>query len=221
MRTAKSCRSGAPKQALRPLRCSRVLRVTVATKRWSPRRARISRKTIAQGRPDDPGYTCGSAACFFVARGPWVRWAPGLPCALCFSRVVRTTTRALFAPREREVASVPLFDNRIGRQRRCQRQSIASASSLMRLGRAGSAMEVHSLSRSSRGRVGVGVLPQNALVERIDLPPPAGLFRARRPPPQAGEVDRVHRHADSTNSHHAPAFCLSVISAQTRSAFVS
>jgi hypothetical protein len=19
----------------------------------------------------------------FVARGPWVRWAPGLPCALC------------------------------------------------------------------------------------------------------------------------------------------
>ena len=32
-------------------------------------------------------------------------------------------------------------------------------------------MEVYSLSRSSRGRVGVGVLPQNALVERIDFPP--------------------------------------------------
>jgi hypothetical protein len=40
----------------------------------------------------------------FVAREPRVRWAPGLSCALCFSRVVRTTTRALSAPREREVA---------------------------------------------------------------------------------------------------------------------
>ena len=60
------------------------------------------------------------------------------------------------------------------------------------------------------GRVGVGVLPQSTLVERIDLPPPAALRRAialpsaaaeaqlrrskRRPlmaayaPPQAGEV---------------------------------
>ncbi len=28
--------------------------VTVATKQWSPGRSRISRKTIAQGRPDDP-----------------------------------------------------------------------------------------------------------------------------------------------------------------------
>src|SRR5689334_16268520 len=28
------------------------------------------------------GLTCGSAACFLVARGPWVRPAPGLPCAL-------------------------------------------------------------------------------------------------------------------------------------------
>jgi hypothetical protein len=37
----------------------------------SPGRARISRNTIAQGRPDDRP-TCGSAACFFVARGPWV-----------------------------------------------------------------------------------------------------------------------------------------------------
>ncbi len=54
-RTAKSCGSGAPKQALSSRRCSRVSRVTVATKRWSPRRARISRKTIAQGRPDVSG----------------------------------------------------------------------------------------------------------------------------------------------------------------------
>jgi hypothetical protein len=51
---------------------------------WSPGRSRISRKTIAQGRPVVPARTCGSAACFFSARGPWVRRAPGLPCALCF-----------------------------------------------------------------------------------------------------------------------------------------
>ncbi len=37
----------------------------------SPGRSRISVKTIARGRPVI-GCTCGSAACFFVARGPWV-----------------------------------------------------------------------------------------------------------------------------------------------------
>jgi hypothetical protein len=37
----------------------------------------------------------------------------------------------------------------------------------------------------------VGALQQNALVERIDLPPPAALLRARRPPPQAGEVSEL------------------------------
>ena len=34
-----------------------VPRTTVATKRWSPRRARISRKTIARGMPGDSGVT--------------------------------------------------------------------------------------------------------------------------------------------------------------------
>jgi hypothetical protein len=67
-RTAKSCGSGAPKQALRSRRCSRVLRVTVATKRWSPRRARITRKTIAQGMPVDPALPVVTAACFFCCR---------------------------------------------------------------------------------------------------------------------------------------------------------
>jgi len=36
-----------------------------------PGRVRISRSTIAQGRPMF-GRTCGSAACIFFARGPWV-----------------------------------------------------------------------------------------------------------------------------------------------------
>jgi hypothetical protein len=64
-RTAKSCGSGAPKQALRSRRCSRVLRVTVATKRWSPRRARVTRKTIAQGMPVAGSNGRRNTKCFF------------------------------------------------------------------------------------------------------------------------------------------------------------
>jgi hypothetical protein len=44
---------------------------TRGQERRSPGRARISVKTVAQGRPGDLGCTCGSAACFFAARGPW------------------------------------------------------------------------------------------------------------------------------------------------------
>src|SRR5215831_7541025 len=54
-RTAKSCGPGAPTLALSPQRCFGILRVTVARKPGSPGRPRISRKTIAQGRPDDFG----------------------------------------------------------------------------------------------------------------------------------------------------------------------
>src|SRR5580704_15510513 len=49
---------------------------------------------------------------------------------------------------------------------------------MIRLGRAITTTEVCSLSGSLRGRVGVGVPPQNALVERIDFPPSAALRRA-------------------------------------------
>ncbi len=59
-------------------------RAEVANKPGAPGRPRISRKPVAQGRPGCLGRTCGSAACFFVARGPWERRAPGLPCALRF-----------------------------------------------------------------------------------------------------------------------------------------
>jgi hypothetical protein len=43
--------------------------MTVATKPWSPRRARISRKTIAQGMPVDPVYLWFLPLCFFIAQG--------------------------------------------------------------------------------------------------------------------------------------------------------
>src|SRR5689334_19288200 len=32
--------------------------------------------------PDDPAAPVVPAPCFFIARGPWVRPSPGIPCAL-------------------------------------------------------------------------------------------------------------------------------------------
>ena len=66
MRTAKSCGSGAPKQALRSrdLSCER---------RWQPSKGHrgerdISRKTIAQGMPVDLALPVVTAACFSCCR---------------------------------------------------------------------------------------------------------------------------------------------------------
>ena len=42
-------------------------------------------KTIAQGMPVDLAKPVVTAACFFVAGGPWVRPSPGIPCALFVS----------------------------------------------------------------------------------------------------------------------------------------
>jgi hypothetical protein len=74
-------------------------------KAWSPGRARISRKTIAQGRPVDPARTCGSCPVHFFARGPWVRQSPGLPCALCLIEEGPTdATLGCNKPRDRGLA---------------------------------------------------------------------------------------------------------------------
>ena len=51
----------------------------------SPGRVRISRKTVAQGMPDDSAEPVVPSPCFFTARGPWVRPSPGIPCALLVS----------------------------------------------------------------------------------------------------------------------------------------
>ena len=42
-------------------------------------------KAIAQGMPVDLAKPVVTAACFFVAGGPWVRPSPGIPCALFVS----------------------------------------------------------------------------------------------------------------------------------------
>jgi hypothetical protein len=59
-------------------------------------------KTIAQGRPDDPGHTCGDYRVLStLARGLRVQRAPGLPCALVISGGTRTSHQ-LGAPAARE-----------------------------------------------------------------------------------------------------------------------
>jgi len=73
---------------------------TVAIKPRSPGRARISRKAIARGMPVAPAEPVVTAACFFVAGGPWVRPASGIPRALSSSRDVVRQDSGAHAPRE-------------------------------------------------------------------------------------------------------------------------
>ena len=67
--TSKACadgeivRSRSPDAEIKP--CGTFREATVARQPGAPRRSRISRNTIAQGRPVVPARTCGSAACFF------------------------------------------------------------------------------------------------------------------------------------------------------------
>jgi hypothetical protein len=63
-RTAKSCGPGAATLALPAGACSRT---TGARKAASPGRARISRKTIARGKPGCPGCTCGLTRVHFCS----------------------------------------------------------------------------------------------------------------------------------------------------------
>src|ERR1700688_4585317 len=65
----------------------------------------ISRKTIAQGVPADCGVPVVANACAFCCtRGRGCTALPAFPPPSYFLRVVQTTTRALFAPRECQVA---------------------------------------------------------------------------------------------------------------------
>ena len=80
-RTAKSCGPGAATLALR--RLGDFPPATGARKAASPGRARISRKTIARGKPGCLGCTCSSTPVLFFARELRAQSAPGFPCALC------------------------------------------------------------------------------------------------------------------------------------------
>jgi hypothetical protein len=59
------------------------LGATVTNKPWSRRGEHgISLKPSRRESRDVPGYTCGPTPVLFFAQGPWVRSAPGFPCAL-------------------------------------------------------------------------------------------------------------------------------------------
>src|SRR3954468_20624217 len=73
---------------------------------------------------------------------------------------------------------------------------------MMRLGRMAAAKGLRSLS-GLRGTAGVGVAPRVALFEWREFSAARRALRARRPPPQAGEVKRAGGRADSTKNHHA------------------
>jgi len=87
-RTAKSCGPGAPTLALSS-RGSNSAGVTVANKPGTPGRSRISRKTIAQGRPGDLGNTCGDYPVLLsLHRGRGCGQHPAFPAPSYYSRVV-------------------------------------------------------------------------------------------------------------------------------------
>ena len=107
---AEACRRCTPKRTVKPCgpvppmqgtSCEMILAATVA-KAGSPGRSRSSRKTIAQGVPDDFGVPV--LACvrrFDLHARQWVRHAPGIPCTLCFSRATKAQP-GHFVPRECE-----------------------------------------------------------------------------------------------------------------------
>ena len=104
-RTAKSCGPGTPTLVSRSRRCSRIARTTVAKKPGAPRRARISRNTIARGRPGCFGRTCGSAACFLLHADHGSGELPAFPAPSIFARVSFGIASGALAPREYDLRS--------------------------------------------------------------------------------------------------------------------
>src|SRR5438876_7309101 len=73
---------------------------TVATKQWSPGRSRISRKTIAQGRPDDPPVPVVLPRAFLLHAGHGCGGHPAFPAPSSVSRAVHSIAWARSAPRD-------------------------------------------------------------------------------------------------------------------------
>jgi hypothetical protein len=67
----------------------------------SPGRSRISRKAIAQGRPDDLACTCGSAACILLHANRGCGGHPAFPAPLCLAEGHVCSQLGRHAPRDR------------------------------------------------------------------------------------------------------------------------
>jgi hypothetical protein len=106
-RTAKPCGSDVPTLAPSLRRRSHVSQVTGAKKPGPRGEHGATVPTTAQGRPGIFGCTCGSAACFFSARGPWVpAGARSSLRPLALKRVCLRKARTQLAPRERDASAV-------------------------------------------------------------------------------------------------------------------
>jgi hypothetical protein len=108
MRTAKSCGPDLP--TLGSSLCVTNAQTMVAKKPGTPRRARDTPSNHCAGNAGCFGVPVVTAACFFVAGGPWVRPAPGIPCALfiqkgrerCITRAFRAARMHCHIPRHCE-----------------------------------------------------------------------------------------------------------------------
>ena len=78
----------------------------------SPGRSRISRKTVAQGRPDDRPHLWFLPLCFFTAQGAMgARWYPAFPAPSRFRRDMPAASLGAPSLRERGAMSrVALFE---------------------------------------------------------------------------------------------------------------
>jgi hypothetical protein len=121
LRTAKSCGSGAPTLALSSQRRISRLASDGGKKARSPGRARISRKTIAQGRPE-AACTCGSTACFLLHANHGCGWHPAFPAPSLFPGDTMTgSTRGARRLRAQSAASGRMVARRHGDQTRAVR----------------------------------------------------------------------------------------------------
>ena len=95
-RTAKSCGSGAPTLVPSWRGCFRIAPMTGARKPGPREEHEGNRKTLARGMPDRFGLPVVTMlVCFHFSHARlWVRPAPGIPCALRFSRAMFDRTRA-------------------------------------------------------------------------------------------------------------------------------
>jgi hypothetical protein len=115
MRTVKSRGPDTPTLVSNRWRCSRIALMTVAKSPAHRGEREAAVKTIARGMPVASAEPVVTAACFFVAGGPWVRPASGIPRALCLrghlhqqdSDAKRGARRQHHVPRGNGVAPFP------------------------------------------------------------------------------------------------------------------
>jgi hypothetical protein len=124
-RTAKSCGPDIPTLISSRRRCSH--RADDGGQK-ARRTGEITYKPVNRraGKAGCSARTCGSAACFLDARGPWVRSAPGLLCALYSARVIELNSSDEFVSREGELMPSSQLSSRPSERSECAPGPIAT-----------------------------------------------------------------------------------------------